>query len=30
VLRTQLGPVNGFQVEGYRVELVGYCTTCQH
>jgi len=28
-LRSQLGSVNGFQVEGYRVELVGYCTGCQ-
>ena len=30
VLRSQLGPVDGFQVEGYRVELVGYCSGCQH
>ena len=28
-LRSQLGPVTGFQVEGYRVELVGYCSGCQ-
>ncbi|HUP88366.1 MAG TPA: transcriptional repressor [Longimicrobiales bacterium] len=28
-LRAQLGPVSGFEVEGYRVELVGYCTTCK-
>ena len=28
VLRTQLEPVHGFQVEGYRVELVGYCSSC--
>ena len=24
-----LGPVNGFAVEGYRLELVGYCQTCR-
>jgi Fe2+ or Zn2+ uptake regulation protein len=25
----QLGPVHGFAVEGYRLELVGYCAHCQ-
>lgn len=25
---TELGPVSGFQVEGYRLELVGHCETC--
>ncbi len=25
----QLGPVRGFSVEGYRLELVGYCGYCQ-
>lgn len=29
-MRSQLGPVSDFQVEGYRVELVGYCGSCQH
>jgi Fe2+ or Zn2+ uptake regulation protein len=29
-LSAQLRPVDGFAVEGYRVELVGYCRTCQH
>jgi Fur family peroxide stress response transcriptional regulator len=24
----RLGPVNGFAVEGYRLELVGYCSAC--
>lgn len=24
----QLGPVHGFAVEGYRLELVGYCSRC--
>lgn len=28
-LRAQLGPVKGFDVKGYRVELVGYCSSCQ-
>ncbi|MGQ0562317.1 MAG: Fur family transcriptional regulator [Gemmatimonadota bacterium] len=27
-LHSQLRPVDGFAVEGYRVELVGYCRTC--
>lgn len=26
----RLGPVNGFAVEGYRLELVGYCEGCRH
>jgi Fur family transcriptional regulator, peroxide stress response regulator len=30
VLGSQLQPMDGFAVEGYRVELVGYCRTCQH
>jgi Fe2+ or Zn2+ uptake regulation protein len=25
----RLGPVNGFDVEGYRLELVGCCTDCR-
>jgi Fe2+ or Zn2+ uptake regulation protein len=25
----RLGPVNGFAVEGYRLELVGYCASCR-
>jgi len=25
-----LGPVDGFAVEGYRLELVGYCSACRH
>lgn len=25
-----LGPVPGFQVEGYRLELVGHCTSCNN
>jgi Fe2+ or Zn2+ uptake regulation protein len=25
----RLGPVNGFAVEGYRLELVGYCEGCR-
>lgn len=29
-LATQLQPVSGFSVEGYRLELIGYCTTCMH
>jgi Fur family transcriptional regulator, peroxide stress response regulator len=29
-LATQLQPVSGFNVEGYRLELVGYCSNCQH
>ncbi|MGQ0814404.1 MAG: Fur family transcriptional regulator [Gemmatimonadota bacterium] len=29
-LQAQLRPVAGFAVEGYRVELVGYCKSCQH
>jgi Fur family transcriptional regulator, peroxide stress response regulator len=29
-LATQLQPVSGFSVEGYRLELIGYCTQCQH
>lgn len=29
-LSTQLRPVDGFAVEGYRVELVGYCRSCQN
>jgi len=29
-LATQLQPVSGFNVEGYRLELVGYCSGCQH
>ena len=29
-LRSQLQPLDGFAVEGYRVELVGYCRACQH
>ena len=28
-LGAQLAPTNGFQVEGYRVEVVGYCQTCR-
>lgn len=28
-LGSQLQPVNGFQVEGYRIELVGVCAGCQ-
>lgn len=28
-LREHLGPVSNFQVEGFRMELVGYCTSCQ-
>ena len=26
----RLGPVNGFAVEGYRLELVGYCEGCRN
>lgn len=26
---SEVGPVNGFSVEGYRLELIGYCETCQ-
>jgi Fe2+ or Zn2+ uptake regulation protein len=29
-LRSQLGPMQGFEVQGYRVELVGYCSSCQN
>jgi Fur family transcriptional regulator, peroxide stress response regulator len=29
-LATQLQPVSGFSVEGYRLELIGYCTQCLH
>ena len=29
-LAGQLQPVSGFAVEGYRLELVGYCAGCQH
>jgi Fur family transcriptional regulator, peroxide stress response regulator len=29
-LGSQLQPVDGFAVEGYRVELVGYCRSCQN
>jgi Fur family peroxide stress response transcriptional regulator len=29
-LATQLQPVSGFNVEGYRLELVGYCSSCAH
>ena len=29
-LSSQLRPVDGFAVEGYRVELGGYCRSCQH
>lgn len=29
-VRNQLGPVSGFQIQSYRVELVGYCNSCQH
>jgi Fe2+ or Zn2+ uptake regulation protein len=29
-LATQLQPVSGFSVEGYRLELIGYCTQCAH
>jgi Fur family peroxide stress response transcriptional regulator len=29
-LATQLQPVEGFAVEGYRLELVGYCSNCHH
>jgi Fe2+ or Zn2+ uptake regulation protein len=29
-LAGQLEPVSGFAVEGYRLELVGYCTDCQN
>ena len=29
-LGSQLQPMDGFAVEGYRVELVGYCRTCQN
>ena len=29
-LATQLQPVSGFNVEGYRLELVGYCSGCSH
>lgn len=28
-LETQLPPTEGFQVEGFRVEMVGYCRSCQ-
>lgn len=26
---TELGPVEDFSVEGYRLELIGYCSTCR-
>jgi Fe2+ or Zn2+ uptake regulation protein len=29
-LAGQLEPGRGFRVEGYRLELVGYCAHCQH
>ena len=29
-LGSQLQPMDGFAVEGYRVELVGYCRACQN
>jgi Fe2+ or Zn2+ uptake regulation protein len=29
-LTPQLEPVSGFRVEGYRLELVGYCSNCAH
>jgi Fur family peroxide stress response transcriptional regulator len=29
-LAPQLEPISGFSVEGYRLELVGYCSTCSH
>lgn len=29
-LAGQLQPVSGFAVEGYRLELVGYCSGCQN
>lgn len=28
-LLDRLGPVSGFEVEGYRLELVGYCEICR-
>ena len=29
-LATELRPAKGFTVQGYRVELVGYCSSCQN
>ena len=29
-LMAQIGPVPGFAVEGYRLEIVGHCEVCKH